>query len=84
MDGNENISQSFMKMQPNKPLKYYLCEDHWDENGEVWNNLERFLEVLFLTPILTKTKKEQETQGLGALLDKMEVNDHIKLDNIEI
>ena len=26
---------------------------------------------------------EQETQGLGALLDKMEDNDHIKLDNIE-
>ncbi len=29
-------------------------------------------------------KIQQETQGLGALLDKMEDNDHIKLDNIEI
>ncbi len=26
----------------------------------------------------------QEAQGLGALLDKMEDNDHIKMDNIEI
>ncbi len=37
--------------------------------------------------MLTKTKKnipEQETQGLGALIDKMEDNDHIKLDSIEI
>ena len=25
---------------------------------------------------------KQEAQGLGALLDKMEDNDHIKLDNI--
>ncbi len=25
-----------------------------------------------------------QAQGLGALLDKMEDNDHIKLDNIEI
>ncbi len=27
---------------------------------------------------------QQEAQGLGAVLDKMEDNDHIKLDNIEI
>ncbi len=27
-------------------------------------------------------KQKQEAQGLGALLDKMEDNDHIKLDNI--
>ncbi len=26
----------------------------------------------------------QEAQGLGALLDKMKDNEHIKLDNIEI
>ncbi len=29
-------------------------------------------------------EQKQEVQGLGALLDKMEDNDHIKLDNIEI
>ncbi len=29
-------------------------------------------------------KISQEAQGLGALLDKMEDNDHVKLDNIEI
>ena len=29
-------------------------------------------------------RKRQKAQGLGALLDKMEDNDHIKLDNIEI
>ena len=29
-------------------------------------------------------KYKQEAQGLGALLDKMGDNDHIKLDNIEI
>ena len=29
-------------------------------------------------------KRKKEAQGLGALLDKMEDNDHIKLDNIEI
>ena len=27
---------------------------------------------------------KKEAQGLGALLHKMEENDHIKLDNIEI
>ena len=27
---------------------------------------------------------QQEAQGLGALLDKMEDNDRIKVDNIEI
>ncbi len=27
---------------------------------------------------------KQEAQGLGALLDKVEANDHIKLDYIEI
>ncbi len=27
---------------------------------------------------------KQEAQGLGALLDKLEDNDHIKLNNIEI
>ncbi len=27
---------------------------------------------------------EQEAQGLGALLDKMEDNDHIKLDNRDL
>ncbi len=27
---------------------------------------------------------KQEAQGLGALLDKMEGNDHIKLDNTEV
>ncbi len=27
---------------------------------------------------------QEEAQGLGALLDKMEDNDYIKLDNIEI
>ena len=27
---------------------------------------------------------KQEAQGLGALLDKMEDNDHTKLDNTEI
>ena len=26
-------------------------------------------------------RQDQEEQGLGALLDKMEDNDHIKLDN---
>ncbi len=29
-------------------------------------------------------KKKKEAQGLGALLDEMEDNDHIKLDNLEI
>ncbi len=29
-------------------------------------------------------EEKQEAQGLGALLEKMEDNDHIKLDNIEI
>ncbi len=29
-------------------------------------------------------QSKQEAQGLGALLDKMEDNDHIKLDNIEV
>ncbi len=29
-------------------------------------------------------KLKQEAQGLGALLDKMEDNDHIKLGNIEV
>ena len=28
--------------------------------------------------------EKKEAQGLGALLDKMEDNDHITLDNIEI
>ncbi len=32
----------------------------------------------------TMKNEEQEAQGLGALLDKTEDNDHIKLDNIEI
>ncbi len=36
------------------------------------------------SPPLPKNKKNQEAQRLGALLDKMEDNDHIKLDNIEI
>ena len=29
-------------------------------------------------------ENKQEAQGLGPLLDKIEDNDHIKLDNIEI
>ncbi len=33
---------------------------------------------------MTEWNIEQEAQELGALLDKMEDNDHIKLDNIEI
>ena len=32
----------------------------------------------------TSPNLKQEAQGLGALHDKMEDNDHIKLDNIEI
>ncbi len=36
------------------------------------------------TIICISTVQEQEAQGFGALLDKMEDNDHIKLDNIEI
>ncbi len=31
---------------------------------------------------LQQRTSKQEAQGLGALLDKMEDNDHIKLDNI--
>ena len=31
-----------------------------------------------------ETDGQQEAQGLDASLDKMEDNDHIKLDNIEI
>ncbi len=31
-----------------------------------------------------RRKVKQEAQGLGALLDKTEDNDHIQLDNIEI
>ncbi len=34
--------------------------------------------------LLPHGKNKQEAQGLGALLDKMEDNDHIKLDSIEI
>ncbi len=33
---------------------------------------------------LLAVQEKQEAQGLGALLDKMQDNDHIKLDNIEI
>ncbi len=33
---------------------------------------------------LTETSSQQEAQGLGTLVDKMEDNYHIKLDNIEI
>ncbi len=29
-------------------------------------------------------EREQEAQGVGALLDKMEDKDYIKLDNIQI
>ncbi len=30
------------------------------------------------------TIRKQEAQGLSALLDKMENNDHMKLDNTEV
>ncbi len=33
---------------------------------------------------MVNTKTKQEAQGLGALLDKMEDNNHIKLDNIDL
>ncbi len=50
------------------------------------NNLIRFNQhtVLGTTQQFHDLKPVQEAQGLGALLDKMADNDHIKLDNIEI
>ena len=32
--------------------------------------------------LIKSTEVKQEAQGLGDLLDKMEENDHIKLDNV--
>ena len=37
-----------------------------------------------MVPYANENGKKQEAQGLGALPDKMEDNDHIKLDNIDI
>ncbi len=34
--------------------------------------------------LLKSDEYKQEAQGIGALFDKMEDNDHIKLDKIEI
>ncbi len=34
--------------------------------------------------LLLRLKLKQEAQGLGALLDNMEDNDHIELDNIDV
>ena len=41
-------------------------------------------EITVFYDIIWNGKPKQEAQGLGALLDKMEENDPIKLDNTEI
>ncbi len=42
------------------------------------------ISIIYIVHLLQYTSLKQEAQGLGALLDNMEDNDHIKLDNIEI
>ncbi len=43
-----------------------------------------YFEIVLSEELQVHRMTQQEAQGLGALLDKMEDNDHIKLDNIEI
>ena len=52
---------------------------------ETDNRCHRRTTEEFVWALLIKsTEVKQEAQGFGALLDKMEENDHIKLDNVQI
>ena len=61
--------------------KYYIYIKYLPLRAQIW---VRFALRQTISEIQGHQKSEQEAQGLGALLDKMEDNDHIKLGNIEI
>ncbi len=56
---------------------------NWVKVGEVqsWSGFKYQAHNNFFLHDGSELEEEQEAQGLGILLDKMEDNDHIKLDN---